>query len=148
MQGTWFVSSSSPLYKVPSLYCYFPPARKQRQYKYSCTGGEESGRSVCVSMYVCLKCLFVLCVWICLQAWSLQVDFPLDAWRTVTVFAQLAVFNETFLRFPVKQQISTSKKIFISIVKSRSLFYIEKSQKETVSCASCGLCEWVVNQFN
>lgn len=130
MQGTWFVSSSSPLYKLPSLYCYFPPVRKKRRYKYSCIGGGESGRSVCVRACVCVWNAFVLCVWICLQAWSLQVDFPLDAWRTVTFFARLAVFNETFLHFPVKQQISTSRKIFISIVKSRSLFCIEKSWKE------------------
>lgn len=35
---------------------------------------------------------------------------PLDSQRTVTFFAQLAVFNEIFLHFPMKQQISTFKR--------------------------------------
>lgn len=90
---------------------------------------EERVAGVCE----CLKCLFVLpgMLWYGSRLGPSERTSPLGAWRTVMCIAQLAVFNETFLHFPMKQQFSASKKIFISTVKSRSLFCIEKSQKET-----------------
>lgn len=45
--ASWFVSSSSPLYKLPTLCCHSPPVRKQRRQKIFLLW-RRSGKSVCI----------------------------------------------------------------------------------------------------